>query len=461
LVILRLRGVAIKREIKSISQNWKYSQDYYIHSINTLDIALTKIAIYKSWRELDPGKNCPIDTRFTSLPALTKKDIREHSLQKVLPEGTNIDQAVAKGEIALVQTSGTTDDRIVNIWNQKWWDASERSSWKLNSFLNRIATGVHREAILVNPKNVGIVSDEVDLTMEKRRLARFLYLNEKTNPLSWSPELMDRMIEELNIFKPAVLEANPSYLARLCRYITARNKTVFQPGIIVFTYEYPAGFHYRQIRQVFQVPIASSYGTTETGYVFMQCEHGKLHQNSEFCRVDFQPFKTEHGGPFLGRILVTPFDNPWNYFLRFDTGDIVQLGKSGKCACGRNSGLILDSINGRQVNLTLTCTDRLVTLFELDNALTMIDEIDSYQLVQQDFCSYRFHVVSQNTNKEQTDRKVTQTLKKLYGNEAKVEIVHDEDIAPEISGKYLLSKALFPLELDDYLEEDRVSKRLK
>ena len=212
--------------------------------------------------------------------------------------------------------------------------------------------------------------------MEKRRLARFLYLNEKTDPLSWSPELMDRMIEELNIFKPAVLEANPSYLARFCRYITAHNKTVFQPGIIVFTYEYPAGFHYRQIRQVFQVPMVSSYGTTETGYVFMQCEHGKLHQNSEFCRVDFQPFKTEQGGPFLGRILVTPFDNPWNYFIRFDTGDMVHLEESGKCACGRNSGLILDSINGRQVNLTLTCTGRLVTLFELDNALSRVEEIE-------------------------------------------------------------------------------------
>ena len=128
--------------------------------------------------------------------------------------------------------------------------------------------------------------------MEKRRLDRFLYLNEKTDPLSWSSNLMDRMIEELNIFQPAVLEANPSYLARLCRYITAHHKTVFQPDIIVFTYEYPAGFHYRQIKQAFQVPMTSSYGTTETGYVFMQCEQGKLHQNSKFCRVDFQPLKT-------------------------------------------------------------------------------------------------------------------------------------------------------------------------
>jgi phenylacetate-coenzyme A ligase PaaK-like adenylate-forming protein len=451
----------ITKDIKSISHSWKYSQDYYSRSINMLDTALAKIALYKAWREFDPGKNYHIDIRFASLPALNKKDIRDHSLQEMLPEGTDIDQAITSGEIALVATSGSTDDKIINIWNQKWWDASEISSWKLNSFLNRIVTGDHREAILVNPKNVGIISDEVDLTMEKRRLARFLYLNEKTDPLSWSPQLMDRMIEELNIFQPVVLEANPSYLARLCRYITANNMTVFQPGLIIFTYEYPAGFHRRQIQQVFQVPTVSSYGTTETGYVFMQCEHGKLHQNSEFCRVDFQPFKKEHGGPFLGRILVTPFNNPWNYFIRFDAGDIVHLEESGKCVCGRDLGFILDSVNGRQVNLTLTCTGRLVTLFELDNGLSKLEEIDAYQLIQSDMGAYRIRVVSQNTDKKKLNQKITQTLKKIYGNEAKIVVLYEKDIAPEISGKYLLARALFPLVVEDYLDESYFLKKFK
>ena len=89
------------------------------------------------------------------MPALTKKDIREHSPQKILPEGTDVELSIANGEIALVATSGSTEDKIINIWNQKWWDESERNSWKFNSCLNRIATGDHREAILVNPKNVG------------------------------------------------------------------------------------------------------------------------------------------------------------------------------------------------------------------------------------------------------------------------------------------------------------------
>ncbi len=418
-----------------------------------LDTALAKIAVYQAWKSLDPGLTFNIDSRFAALPALTKKDIREHFPQGMLPESLDLNQGIADGEINLVDTSGTTDDKITNLWNQKWWDASEMSSWKLNSHMSQIATGSHREAILVNPKNVGIISDAADLPLEKRRLGRFLYLNEKTDPLVWTPAHMERMVQELNIYQPAVLEANPSYLARLCRYIAAANQAVFQPGVIVFTYEYPTHFHYRQIHQVFPgVPTVSSYGTTETGYVFMQCEKGKLHQNSDYCRVDFQPFQKEQGGPLLGRILVTPLRNPWSYILRFDTGDIVELEASGKCDCGRNSGLILSSVNGRRANLTLTCSGRLVTLFELDNAISVLEGVEEYKLVQTGAKAYELHLASLRTDRQRLLEEATAVLKNLYGQEATVSIIYKTAIAPESSGKYLLSRALFPIELEKYLE---------
>jgi phenylacetate-coenzyme A ligase PaaK-like adenylate-forming protein len=440
------------RESQAAIPEWKFSQDYHARSLKALDTALARVAVYNSWRSLDPGAGYPVDSRFAAMPALTKKDIREHFPKGILPRDRDISRGLAGGEIELVDSSGAVDDKITNIWNQSWWDASEKSSWKLNSHIDKIATGDHREAILANPRNVGFISDNIDLPMEKRRLSRFLYLNEKTDPLSWSPAHMDRMIEELNTFQPAVLEANPSYLARLCRYIAAHSKKVFQPGIIVFTYEYPANLHYRQIRRVFPVPTASSYGTTETGYVFMQCGEGKYHQNSEFCRVDFQPLKPDHGGPLAGRILVTPFQNPWSYIVRFDVGDLVCLEESGKCPCGVSSGLILSSINGRKANVTLSCAGRLVTLFELDNAVSALEDVDEYKLIQIDAGTYELHLASERPDKQRLSAEAKQILKKLYGESANVSVVHESAIAPESSGKYLISRALFPIELEDYLE---------
>jgi phenylacetate-coenzyme A ligase PaaK-like adenylate-forming protein len=184
----------------------------------------------------------------------------------------------------------------------------------------------------------------------------------------------------------------------------------------------------------------------------MQCEAGKFHQNTEFCRVDFQALKKEHGGPLLGRILVTPFYNEWYHLVRFDVGDLVRLDEEGKCACGRSSGFILSATEGRFVNVTLTCMGRLVTSRELDTNLSILNEIDEYKLEQSTKDSYEIHIASRQPDKQQLAASVTSILKKLYGKEAKISVIHEDVIAPESSGKYRISKTLFPLKIEDYLE---------
>jgi phenylacetate-CoA ligase len=295
--------------------------------------------------------------------------------------------------------------------------------------------------------------------MEKRRVSRFLYLNEKTDTLSWAPSHMDRMIKELAIYKPAVLEANPSYLAKLCRYIATSKRTVFQPELIIFTYEYPTKIHYRQIRRVFDVPLVSSYGTTEVGYVFMECEAGKFHQNSDFCRVDFQPLKPEHGGPALGRLLVTTFNNPWYILVRFDVGDLARLDDEDVCSCGRSSGLMLSAMEGRTGNVTLTCNGKLVTLRELDNALSVLEDIDEYRLEQMNSDSYSLQLVTHHADKNQLQEKAMNVLYALYGKDAKISIVFKNAIAPLASGKYSISQTLFPIRIEDYLDERYIFKK--
>jgi phenylacetate-coenzyme A ligase PaaK-like adenylate-forming protein len=436
-----------------------FPPDYQRNSIETLETALGKLGAYESWRAYDPGPTADVDKRYAALPALTKRDIREHFPQGFIPPGRDFHKGIAGGEIHEVSTSGTSDAvRVTNIWNQTWWDASERASWKLNSHTERLATGNQPEAILANARNVGIPSDEADLPFEKRRLARFLYLNEKTNPALWPPRLMDRMIDELAVFKPVILEANPSLLAKLCRYAAANRKKVFQPGLITFTYEYPSALHLKQIRRVFASPLASSYGTTETGYVFMQCEAGKLHQNSVSCRVDIQPLKREHGGPAAGRILVTTFNNPWYYILRFDVGDLARVDEKQTCACGRNSGLVLSSIEGRFINTTLDCAGHLVTLRRLDEAISALDGLDEYRLEQPSPRTYVLHLASRRTDRTELDKESANILRKIYGKSADISIIHEDFLTPEDSGKYSLAKTLFPLDINDYLDRNPISR---
>jgi phenylacetate-coenzyme A ligase PaaK-like adenylate-forming protein len=430
----------------------RYSPEYYRKSHEVLETSL-KLGAYRSWRAFDPGDGYSVDERYARLPALTKAGIREHFPQGFVPPDKDVAKGLESGEIHYVNTSGSSSAfRVTNIWSQRWWDASERASWKLNSYAASLATGTHPEAILANPRNVGFISDDGDLPMEKRRLGRFLYLNEKTEPPRWTPQIMDRMLAELEIFRPALLEANPSLLARLCRYTATTRKVPFQPGLIVFTYEYPSRLHLRQIRRVFSSPLASSYGTTETGYVFMQCEAGRFHQNSASCRVDIQSLKKEHGGPDLGRLLVTTFDNPWYYMLRFDVGDLARVDKDGRCPCGRDSGIILSAIEGRFISATLTCDGRLVTLRRLDDAVSAIDGLDEYRLEQSAQGVYQLYLVSGRRDRADLDREAKSRLREIYGEDADITVIHEESLFPEDSGKYSLAKTLFPLKIDDYLE---------
>jgi phenylacetate-CoA ligase len=430
----------------------RFSPEYLKKSLDTLEKSLN-LEAYSSWKAFDPGPKSAVDERYAALPVLTKSDIREHFPRGFVPADKNIKAGLSSGEIQYVSTSGSSDAfRVTNIWNQSWWDVSEKSSWKLNKYTSQYATGDHPEAILANPRNVGIVSDKVDLPLEKRRLSRFLYLNEKTDHSRWTPELMDRMIKEMEAFQPAVLEANPSLLAKLCRYAAAEKKQVFQPGVITFTYEYPSKLHYKQIRRIFNSPLVSSYGSTETGYVFMQCEAGKFHQNTEFCRVDFQPLKHKHGGSDISRMLVTTFNNPWYYMLRFDVGDFVRLNREQKCDCGRDSGFIVDAIEGRWTNVTLTCDGRLVTLRRIDDALSELDNIDEYRLEQPAEGVYSLYLVTQRQDREKLNKEAREILHEIYGEKAEISIIYCEFLTPEDSGKHCLAKALFPMNIVNYLD---------
>jgi phenylacetate-coenzyme A ligase PaaK-like adenylate-forming protein len=422
-----------------------------------LETALASIPAYRSWQKLDPGPGSDIDLRYSRMPALTKADMRAQGVRAFVPPNKDFDKGIASGEIECVKTSGTTDEQVTNIWCQKWWNASECASWQLHSSAAQSLTGSQPEAILTSPLCAGMPCETGYLPFEKRTLGRFLFLNEKVNPAEWTREHMDRMVDELNRFQPQSLEANPSFLARLSRHIVRTNKRVFQPRMIVLTYEYPSLLHYRFIREAFAAPLASSYGCTECGYVFMECEAGRLHQNTEFCRVDFLPFAEEHGGPGVGRILVTTFQNPWHIVVRFDVGDLVRLEPQGICPCGRNGGITLAAIEGRVKNVTITPDGKAVTQRQIDGAMSGVAGLDEYQVLQTSHAEYAASIVCNPSSAPSTcEKQVGEALRSVYGNSAKVSVKTGRALSADLPGKYRLVKPLIAIDPSSFFDCRRV-----
>jgi phenylacetate-CoA ligase len=420
--------------------------DYNNRCLETLETALGRTPIYESWKALDPGARHDVDDRYHSLPVLTKEDIRAHFPRGVVPVGLDLDAAIARGEVSFVSTSGTADEALQNIWNQQWWNDSERASWKLNGIAAAVATGTHPEAILASALSVGPRSEGGPIDREHRMLGRFLFLNEFRTTVEWPEDHERRILAELADYRPAVLEANPSLIARLARFAWKTGAAVYQPPLITLTYEFPSALQLRAIRRVFHSPVASSYGSTEAGYVFMECEHGMLHQNTEFCRVDLAPLgdgvETHRG---VGRIFATTFGNPWFPLVRFDIGDIVRLA-SGTCPCGRNFGMTLSTIEGRLKSLCVAGDGSLLTHRELDDALAHVEGLEQYRLVQEAPKSVRLAVIGEDGQGVNVARDAEDLLQGLFGRGVTISADPVPVLQPEKSGKFLLVRRDFPLD---------------
>jgi phenylacetate-coenzyme A ligase PaaK-like adenylate-forming protein len=424
----------------NIADRYNFPTEYQNKSQMALETALTSVPFYKNWRVYDPGLGASLDSRYAAMPELTKKAIRESFPQGLVPEYLCVADSLARDEIEYTFTSGTTEERVINLWNQNWWNSSEAASWKLNAH-TACLDYPQKEAKLASALNIGIHCEE-DLPMENRILGNTLYLNEKLSLISWQSRHFERMARELKIFQPVVLEANPSLLARLAFWAWDKGIELFSPSVIIFTYEFPSQIHLSALRRVFTSPFVSSYGSTETGFVMEQCEFGLLHQNIDFCRIDFHPLSDRYGGPELGRILVTTFNNPWASILKFDLGDLVRLHPTAHCACGRNQGLIAEAIEGRTTNATFTTGGDLITTMTLDARLAQIPQIRDYHLDQTSRTQYELTLMLTTSTTEILDR-IRQLLESLYGLDGDYSIVVVPNILPGPAGKYRRTQANF------------------
>ena len=429
-----------------------------------LATALDGTPLYASWRGKDPGPSYDLDGRFAALPILSKDDIRAHFPYGLVPRGKDLDAALARGEVSFVRTSGTVEEVLENIWCQAWWDASERSSWALNAAAARVAAGVggggpgagtrrgphpFREAILASALSVGPRSAGAPLPTSERRLGRFLFLNEYGRTEQWPDGHERRMAAELAEYQPDVLEANPSLLARLSRWAAREGVALRQPALVTLTYEYASELHLRAIRSVFSCPVASSYGSTEAGYVFMECEKGRLHQNTESCRVDLVPFGDSGPGvgpDGLGRIVATTFGNPWFQLLRFEVGDVGRLA-AAPCACGRGFGMTLTAIEGRTGSVCVAENGALLTHRCIDLALAGVPGLEQYQVEQEAPRLVRCSVVAEEPAVAgRVTTGAREALSALFGRGVRIHVTEAPLLVPGPSGKYLLVRRAFALE---------------
>jgi phenylacetate-coenzyme A ligase PaaK-like adenylate-forming protein len=414
-----------------------------------LDHALTSVPFYRrEWAPLDPGPSRPPAERLAALPVLSKRDLRAHVPRGFMPEDRTCAGGFSTGEIEMVATSGTAEERLSVVWHQPWWDLSEREAARIHPVLDRLFAGPRREAVLTSPVCAGNTCHFGETSMEERTLGPLLFLNQAPDPALWDEAAARRMAGELASFVPDIIEADPAYLGRLAQMSLRSGIPLRPPSCIVLTYEFPSRLHRRWIERAFPgVPVVSSYGSTETGHVFTQCAEGAFHQNTATCHVEVQPLRAglaggggNGGGAGTGRLLVTTLGNPWFVLLRFDIGDLVRPLTGSPCPCGRTEGLTLAAVEGRTRDLTFDTRGRAVTVKALDDTLAAVDGITGYQLRQAGAGVFLLGYTAEGVTSVD-EAEIREALHGLYGADAAIEVRGVAEIAAEQSGKLRLARA--------------------
>jgi phenylacetate-CoA ligase len=159
-------------------------------------------------------------------------------------------------------------------------------------------------------------------------------------------EPVEHAIEMIKKHRPSYVSAKPNSLLELAQACSAQKEEIKLKGMFAFaaaTNEITREECFR----VFGCPILSLYASKEVYNIAHQCEVEQSHHHANWELMLIEVLD-QNGRPCSpgqsGRLVVTPFYNTAQPFIRYEQGDMVTLGTT--CSCGRTLPVI-ERIDGR------------------------------------------------------------------------------------------------------------------
>ncbi len=307
---------------------------------------IAEVPIYQRYAEraAPPSGDDPsaMAAWLASLPTIAKRDLRRGFPKSMVRTSCDVKDAMQAGQVEIIATSGTTEDRLQLLWEWTWWDPQERDAMRLNARVAETMREDFREAVLTTPVCGGSTCHIGTLSRQERTVDGMLFLNQVADPTLWTDAELVRMLAEWNDLRPDGVESDPQYLAALCRYAAAQKVAMHAPAFVTLTYEQTTRASLRAMKAAMPSTTPFQlYGATEAGVLFMECTAGRLHHNARHSHIEL----VDAGGG-LSRVVVTTIGRTWMPLLRYDIGDLVRVADG--CTCGRgDEGYILARIEGR------------------------------------------------------------------------------------------------------------------
>jgi phenylacetate-CoA ligase len=268
---------------------------------------------------------------FERLPILTRENL-QHEFEELRSKAV----PAAHGAISQSRTAGTTGGPVRSLktaLTQLWLQALMLRDhlWRRRDFDGLLAT-VH----------AGLEESEAQgwepVTRMLAATGRSVALGSRAG--------VDAQLEWLRRHGPHYLQTSPGNAAALARASIERG--IRFPALReVRTSGEPVGPATRQLcRDAWNVPLTDLYAADEAGCIALQCpESEHYHVQSESVLVEVLDRQNKACAPgTVGRVVVTTLHNFAMPLVRYDIGDLAEVG--APCPCGR--GLpVLKRIAGR------------------------------------------------------------------------------------------------------------------
>jgi phenylacetate-CoA ligase len=194
-------------------------------------------------------------------------------------------------------------------------------------------------------------------------------------------------LEALREHDPVLIEAYPSSIGFLARYLAAHSR--HYPGenlrAVVTSSETLTPEDRRVIEERFGCRVFDWYGARERVAAIGQCAHGRYHLIADYGYSELRPARNG-----WSEIVATGFSNRLMPLIRYRTGDYVAAEPEPPCPCGRRFPTV-KAVEGRRDDYIQTPDGRFVG--RLDHIYKGIEAVAEAQIVQEQLHEIRIRVV--------------------------------------------------------------------
>ena len=371
----RLRlGTAYERFRDEIATTARSNQAFALAKLDaTLRWALETVPAYRGFRGLLQGHRDPRDV-LAALPVTDKLDIKRHAEQY-------LSAAASSGARLQMFTGGSTRNPM-RFYVQKHVSRPKEYAF-IQDFRDRCGATAGDLMLALRGRTVPSAAHEGGAIWMYEPIKRQLILSSDHLERRYMPAYM----EALRLHRPAYIEAFPSALYPLARWLAANPLPEFTRGVkgVMLYSENVYGFQMEKIREVFSCPVLMHYGHSERVLMAASMPDDERYffwpQYGHFELLDAENRPVTQPGK-LGFVVGTSFDNQVMPFIRYRTGDLAVLSDRehprlpGYPACERIVGRLQEFVVCRDHRLVSITTLGVAHFAELAAVETIQYEQD-------------------------------------------------------------------------------------